>query len=89
MLDNKTIDGLYALRLPAMAAGRNAATPAGCTETPDWVYGFAGIVTTPEEIKTLLATPEVDHSGLVRVELQAKVAQQRSCPPSGFLGLVP
>ena len=42
----------------------------------------------PEEIKALLATPEVDHSGLVRVQGQAKVAQQRSCLLPGLLSLV-
>jgi hypothetical protein len=41
----------------------------------------------PEEVKTLFALPEVDHSGLVRVEGETEVPEEGFSSPLGFLGL--
>ncbi len=40
-----------------------------------------------EEVEALPAFPEVDHCGLVRVQLQAKLTQDGSRPLLGLLGL--
>ena len=42
----------------------------------------------PEKVKALLALPEVDHTGLVRVKGQTEVAQDGSRLPLGLLGLL-
>jgi len=43
---------------------------------------------TPQKIKALITFPEVDHTGLVRMQLQTKLTQQRTCLLVGLLGLV-
>jgi len=48
----------------------------------------AGVKMAPEKVKALLALPEVDHTGLVRVQGQPEVAQDGSRPPLGLLGLL-
>ena len=42
----------------------------------------------PEEVEALLALPEVDHSGLVRMKAQTEVTEDGGCPPLGFFGLL-
>ena len=37
--------------------------------------GHAGMEVAPEEVKALPALPEVDHTGLVRMQAQAELAQ--------------
>ena len=44
---------------------------------------------TAEEVKALPALPEVDHTGLVRVQLQTKLTEQGRSPVSGLFGLLP
>jgi len=41
-----------------------------------------------EEVKALLALAEVDHTGLVRMQAQAELAQDDSCRLLGLLGLL-
>jgi hypothetical protein len=41
----------------------------------------------PEEVKTLSSLPEVDHTGLVRMELESEVTQDGGRPPLSLLGL--
>jgi len=48
----------------------------------------AGVKMAPEKVKALLALPEVDHTGLVRVQGQPEVAQDGSRPPLSILGLM-
>ena len=43
----------------------------------------------PEEIKASLAFPEVDDSGLVRVQAETEVGHQLSCELVCSLGLLP
>ena len=50
--------------------------------------GHAGMKVAPEEIKTLLAFSEVDHSGLVRMKGETEIAQDGGRPPLGFFGLL-
>ena len=51
--------------------------------------GHAGPKMAPEEVEALSPLPEVDHSGLVRMEGETEVAQDGGGPPLGFLGLFP
>ena len=48
----------------------------------------AGMEVETEEVKALPAFPEVDHSGLVRMEAQTEVAQDGGYPPVGLLSLL-
>ncbi len=41
-----------------------------------------------QEIEALPAFPEVDHTGLVRVQAQTEITQLRSCSPLSLLGLL-
>lgn len=47
----------------------------------------AGVKVATEEVEALFALPEVDHSGLVRVQAQTKLTQDGGRPPLGRLGL--
>ena len=48
--------------------------------------GHAGPKVAPKEIEALSPLPEVDHSGLVRVEGETEVAQDGGRPPLGREG---
>ena len=43
----------------------------------------------PEEVEALSSLPEVDHTGLVRVEAETEVTEDGGRPPLGLLGLLP
>jgi len=49
----------------------------------------AGPKVAPEEIESLFALPEVDHSGLVRVQGETEVPQEGFRSALGLLGLLP
>ena len=42
----------------------------------------------PEEVEALFPLPEVDHTGLVRVEGETEVTEDGGRPPLGFFGLL-
>jgi len=41
----------------------------------------------PEKVEALTPTPEVDHSGLLRMEQEPEFTEEGGRPPLGFLGL--
>ncbi len=43
----------------------------------------------PEEVKASPTFPEVDHSGLARVQAETKLAHQLRCEPVGLLSFLP
>ena len=49
----------------------------------------ASVKMTPEKVEALLAFPEVDHTGLVRVQGKTELSQDSGRPLIGLLGLLP